>query len=208
MKLTVDENTCLKHKLTFEEFLVAYTVGAVKDYEGTLHNLLNRQVIVKREGRYYVTQPWGDTMDEIICDSTKGSNRSDEEILALAQKLREVYPEGKMRNQYGGITPYYYRCNNSEVTKALKRFFVQRGNYSDEEIIDATRRYVASFQGQYWQKGMRLLKYFILKDARKQGEDGTNHVEQVSDLETYLCNKDEEVKTSRDDDSWLMSARN
>ena len=88
------------------------------------------------------------------------------------------------------MTPYYYRCNNSEVVKKLKKFFTIFGNVSDEEILDATKRYVASFQGNY--TGMRLIKYFILKDDVKPSEDGQGHVEQISDLATFLENKESE----------------
>ena len=56
---------------------------------------------------------------------------------------------------------------------------------------------------------MRLLKYFILKDDVKPSEDGTGHVEQISDLATFLENKEEEegvVVTNSDD--WLMNVKN
>jgi hypothetical protein len=39
---------------------------------------------------------------------------------------------------------------------------------------------------------MRLIKYFILKDDVKPSEDGTGHVEQISDLATFLENKESE----------------
>ena len=34
--------------------------------------------------------------------------------------MRECFPQGKMPG-----TAYYYRCNNAEVVKKLKKFFVQ-----------------------------------------------------------------------------------
>jgi hypothetical protein len=69
----------------------------------------------------------------------------------------------------------------------------------DEDILDATRRYVASFQGNY--SGMRLIKYFILKDDVRQGEDG-NHVEQISDLATFLENKESEGEEGVTNEGW------
>ena len=38
---------------------------------------------------------------------------------------------------------------------------------------------------------MRVLKYFIIKDVRKQGEE-VNYVEQVSELASYLENAGQE----------------
>ena len=150
----------------------------------------NREILVKDRDVYKVTQHWSDVLDEIISDSSGKVEKSDEELIQLAQQMRELYPQGKMKDRYGRMTPYYYRCNNSEVVKKLKKFFTIFGNVSDEDILDATRRYVASFQGNY--TGMRLIKYFILKDDVKPSEDGTGHVEQISDLATFLENKESE----------------
>ena len=208
MKITIDEKVCTKHKMTPVEVLFALAIRASESPQGELLNMENREILVKDSGVYRVTQHWSDVLDEILCDSSGSIKKTDEELLELAKKMREVYPEGKMRDRFGAITPYYYRCNNSEVSKALKRFFTEKGNYTDEEIIDATRRYVADFQGQYWQKGMRLLKYFIIKNPIKQGEDGRGYVEQVSDLETYLNNKESEGEGVNNYDDWMMNSRN
>ena len=189
MKITIDEKTCLKHGLSLVEFFFALAVRSSNSPMGELLNMENREILVKDRDVYKVTQHWSDVLDEIISDSSGNVEKSDEQLLELAKQMRELYPQGKMKDRYGRPTPYYYRCNNSEVVKKLKKFFTIFGNVEDEDILDATRRYVASFQGNY--SGMRLIKYFILKDDVRQGEDG-NHVEQISDLATFLENKDSE----------------
>lgn len=209
MKITIDEKVCLKHKMTLEEVLYALVYRQIKDPGAVFDNMVSREILVLKDNEPFVTQHWSDVLDEILCDSSKNCEKSDEELLALAKKMREVYPEGKMKDKFGRMTVYYYRCNNSEVSKALKRFFTQFGsNYSDEEIINATKRYVASFNGNY-NGQLRLLKYFILKNPVKQDEDGQGHVEQVSDLLTFLENgeSDEGVEVTNSDD-WLMNSRN
>lgn len=188
MKITIDEKTCLKHKMTVQEVLFALAFRISK--EDTLSNMLAREILVDVGGQMQVTQHWSDVLDEILADSSGAVEKSDEELVELAKKMRELYPQGKMKDRYGRLTPYYYRCNNSEVVKKLKKFFTIFGNTSDEEILDATKRYVASFQGNY--TGMRLIKYFILKDDVKPSEDGQGHVEQISDLATFLENKESE----------------
>lgn len=197
MKITIDEKKCLKHKLTLTECLLALAVRTCQNADEILANMLNREILVKKDGKYLITQHWSDVVDEIISDSSGSIDKSDEEFLELAKQMRDLYPRGKMKNRFGQLTPYYYRCNNSEVIKKLKKFFLLFGNYSDEDILDATKRYVASFRGNY--TNMRLIKYFILKDDVKPGEDG-NHVEQISDLATFLENKEseEEVGTNED----------
>ena len=205
MKITIDDKVCLKHKMTLSEFLLALAFRSADEKD--IHNMLNREILVRQYGHYLVTQHWSDVLDDILCDSSQQCEKTDEELLELAKKMREVYPQGKMKDRFGRDTPYYYRCNNPEVIKKLKKFFTLFGDYTDEEIIDATKRYVASCHGNYNGK-LRLIKYFILKDAVKETEDG-NHVDQVSDLLTFLVNKEdeEEVEVTNSDD-WLMNSRN
>ena len=208
MKFTIDEKVSLKHKLTIPEVLAALSVRQAKNYEEMMENLFNREILVQKGDKTLITQHWSDVLDEVICDSS-GSYGSDDRLLNLAIEMRECFPKGKMRDRFGRETPYYYRCNNNEVIKKLKKFFAQFGNYPDEEIIDATKRYVAANSRNNY-ANMRLIKYFILKDALKQGEDGNDHVEQISDLATFLENKEEETSISMatPSDDWLMSSRN
>ena len=205
MKITIDEKVCIKHKMTFLEVLLTLAIrqGTIED---SIENMVNREILVKDAGQLKVTQHWSDVLDEILSDSSGSVEKSDEELLELAKQMRELYPQGKMKDRFGRPTPYYYRCNNSEVVKKLKKFFTIFGNVSDEEILDATKRYVASFQGNY--TGMRLIKYFILKDDVKPSEDGTGHVEQISDLATFLENKESEEEVVNTSSDWMMSVRN
>lgn len=196
MKIIIDEKICTKHKMTVQEVLLALAFR-MNNSDIVIDNMLQREILINK-GDYLVTQHWSDVLDEILSDSSGSVEKSDEELLELAKQMREFYPQGKMKDRYGRMTPYYYRCNNSEVVKKLKKFFTIFGNVPDEEILDATKRYVASFQGNY--TGMRLIKYFILKDDVKPGEDG-NHVEQISDLATFLENK-ESVEEVVNNDEW------
>ena len=200
MKITIDEKVCLKHKMTLQEFLFALAIRVSENPTGELLNMENREILVKDRDVYKITQHWSDVLDEILCDSSKECDKSDEELLELAKKMRDLYPRGKMINSLGITTPYYYRCNNAEVIKKLKKFFMLFGNYSDEDILDATKRYVASFNGMY--SRMRLIKYFILKDDVRPGEDGGGHVEQISDLLTFLENKESEEGEGVNTEDW------
>ena len=99
--------------------------------------------------------------------------------------MRALYPRG---NSSSG---YPWRGNLRDLTKRLKKFFKLYGNWTDEEIINATQRYVSHYNGDYTY--MRILKYFILKSDK--GEEG-------SDLATWLEN-DTEVNN----DDWLNEMR-
>jgi sulfur carrier protein ThiS len=206
-KVTLDEKVCLKHKLTLQEVLIALAVRAGSTNE-TVKNLLEREVIVERNGDFLITQHWNDVLDEVLCDSeNKGIDLSDERLLALAKKVQECFPIMKMRYASGQDSPFYFRCNKTEIKNKLKKFLTIYGDVADEDIIDATKRYVATYASKGY-LGMRLAKYFILKDDRKLGADEEVHVEQLSDLATFLENKGSEEEEATNDDDWLISSRN
>lgn len=188
MKIILDDKVCLKHKLTVEETLLALLIRSAGNLKEIAQNLVNREVIVQVNGKHMVTQRWSDVLDEIIADS---SGEQDERRLEnLAKQMRAAYPEGRMIDKRTGQpTSYYFRSNPKEIAHKLKTFFMRYGDFSDEDILDAEKRYVASYIGNYQQRGFRLLKYFIFKDDVKQGPDG-NYVEPVSPLYDFLVNKE------------------
>ena len=198
MKIVIDEKICKKHHLSVTEVLVSLGIRSSEDVNETLNELEEKQVLVYKDNNYMVTQPWSDILDEILCDSCSGED-NEERLTELAKKMRECFPEGKMPG-----TAYYYRCNVREVVLKLKKFFLQYGNYSDDKIIDATKRFIEAYNGNY--RYLPLIKYFISKNKTVTDEDGTSHIQEVSELESYLENKETETKATSDD--WLMSARN
>lgn len=194
MKITIDESQCLKHHLTIDEALILLSLR-IKDLDNTVTNLEARSII--NDGK--PTPQWSDILDDILASSS-GDINDEQRLQNLAQQMRDLYPRGKMPG-----TPYYYRCNNREVILKLKKFFQTYGNYPDDKILEATERYVASFQGNY--KYLPLIKYFIMKDKLRLGEDGQQHVSPESSLATYLENKDDTTLITASDD-WLTTVRN
>lgn len=103
-------------------------------------------------------------------------------ISNLAGQMREYFPKGFKTGSCA------WRGNVRELSLRLKKFFKYYGDYTDEEILDATRRYVESFNGDYTK--MRILKYFIMKSVANINEEGVRTIEDVSDLATFLDNED------------------
>lgn len=196
MKITIDEKVCTKHKMTIQEVLIALIMrmGKVPD---TIENMLNREILVNT-GEYQVTQHWSDVLDEILCDS--GGNIDDDRLLKLAEEIQKCYPQGFKRDERTG-TKYYHKSNKVAIKQALKRFITNWGDASDEDIIDATKRYVASFRGNY-NPPFQMANYFVCKDNRNKGG------ELQSSLATFLENKESEEEEVNNDDSWLMNSRN
>ncbi len=198
MKITLDEKTCLKNKLTLQEALIA-TAVSMGNYKSVFDNMINRHVLgIMGQS---LDSKWKDTIKNLI-------NSEDARFEALAIKVQECFPKQKMINPNGLTSPFYFRCNKGEIKNKLKKFIEVYGEVSDEDIIDATKRYVASYAPKGY-RGMRLAKYFIIKDDRKLSADDEIHVEQLSDLATFLENKTEDTPSDIvDGDDWLMNSRN
>lgn len=198
MKITLDEKTCLKNKLTLQEALIAAAVS-MGNYKCTFDNMINRHVLgIMGQS---VDSKWKDIIKNLI-------DAEDERFETLAIKVQECFPKQKMMYANGTASPFYFRCNKTEIKNKLKKFLTIYGEVADEDIIDATKRYVASYAPKGY-RGMRLAKYFIMKDDRKLMADDEVHVEEISDLATFLENKTEDTPSDIvDGDDWLMNSRN
>lgn len=198
MKITLDEKTCLKNKLTLQEALIA-TAVSMGNYKSIFDNMINRHVLgIMGQS---VDSKWKDVIKNLI-------DAEDERFETLATKVQECFPKQKMMYANGTASPFYFRCNKTEIKNKLKKFLTIYGEVSDEDIIDATKRYVASYASKGY-RGMRLAKYFIMKDDRKLMADDEVHVEEISDLATFLENKTEDTPSDIvDGDDWLMNSRN
>ena len=199
MKIVLNEKQCLKNHLTLQEALIAAAVS-MGNYKAAINGMINRRILTI-------------TADELTPESEKTIKKlmnveDDARFDALAIKVQECFPKQKMMLANGRESPFYFRCNKTEIKNKLKKFITIYGEVSDEDVIDATKRYVATYASKgYW--GMRLAKYFILKDDKKLMEDDEIHVEQLSDLATFLENKtDEKQEDIVNGDDWLMNSRN
>ena len=214
MKITIDEKACTKHKITPQEVMISLAVRSFKKNETLdkiLENMLNREILVKEEDRYLITQHWNDVVDEVLADSSGSCKKTPDELMNLAVRIQECFPKMAQPDKFGRPTKYFFRCNKREIMLSLKRFYEAYWeiieDITDDDIVDATKRYVASFKGDY--RMMRLSKYFIFKNDKKEDEDGHVHVEQISDLMTFLENKEEGKGVEIDNsDEWLMNSRN
>lgn len=127
--------------------------------------------------------------NDIVIKSSPAANggpTTDMELDELAKKLKEIYPKGKKEGRW------YWADSVPLIKERLQKFFVKYGRFSAEEIIDATERYVREKQDQ---EDMRLLKYFMFRDKRVDGETVA-----TSDLLNYILLKGEEGRS----DDWML----
>lgn len=191
MTFTIDEDVCKKNGTNVAELLVLLLVKLGADIPAIVQDLLEKKHIVKDDlfGQLLITQHWSDVASTILLDSDKDRVPEDR-IEQLALSLMKIFPKEKKAG-----TCHYFRGNRKDNILKLKKFFKLYGNkYTDEQIIEATKKYVASFNGNY--AYMRILKYFIWKDQRKVDEEGKGYIEETSDLASYIDNLDADDGTN------------
>lgn len=194
MKITIDEELCNQHNIPLEELLVALAIKIGGNIFTIMDILLQKEVIMQSEGEFLTTKDWGDTIDTILLDSDLKAQPATR-LEKLVIKLQVLFPEGKKDG-----TTQYWRGNKREISLRLKKFFKLYGDdYTDDEIIDATKKYIENFHGMYGK--MRILKYFIWKDEKRVSEDGTLRIVETSDLATMLENKN----SSQHSDLWTST---
>ena len=166
MKYVIDIEALKNNNLTLAEFgLLLYFADSNNNMSlaNLAFSLWEKGYLTKDIKDYYFEPHSFEKLQNILAEGTnpKSVNKRAED---LADKLRNIYPNGKILN-----TNYYYRGNKKDIVNKLKTFFTKYGNqYTNEQIINATKKYVESFNGNYTY--LKLLKYFIWKDERAKGE--------------------------------------
>lgn len=126
--------------------------------------------------------PKGQTLIESILAKSKihVSSNNLERYRVLADKMREVYPKGLKPG-----TNYQWRDSTAIIADRLMKLVAKHNiEFTDEEAVEATKRYIASFNGNY--KYMQILKYFISKQKPVEGAPA----EQNSQFLSFLQNEE------------------
>lgn len=199
MKITIDEDACKKVKLSLPEVLMITLVKTGVNIETLLKQMKEKQILVEEHTllgtNLLVTQRWSDLSDKALLSADK-SVPDNKRLENLARALMEVFPAGKKEG-----TSQYWKGNLRDNTLRLAKFFKLYGDkYTDEQMIEAAKNYVSSHNGKY--QYMRVLKYFIWKDARKVNSEGEGYIEEVSDLAAFIENAKDE-KNLKDD--WMST---
>lgn len=170
----------LKCHITEDTFLKAHKQGYTIKHEATNFPLftINKQGIFKVEHHFL--------------NSEISTNPQGEDYTDIANAMREVYPAGRKPG-----TNYMWRDSTVVIAQRLKAL-VKKYNisFTKEEAVDATKRYIASFNGNYTY--MQILKYFISKQKPVEGAPA----EQNSQFLSYLENKE---GTTVNDSEWAVN---
>lgn len=211
MKIIIDTDVCKKKGLDVDValYLLSSLSGSLITVD--TYEKARQAGLLKLAQPYDRNKPFphhitlsntGEFVAEGIMAESNAGNSSDDRYVNLANKLREIFPAGKKPGY-----AYTWRDSTSCIVDRLKKFFLKYGDYPDEEIIRATKKYVDSFHGNYTY--MQLLKYFIWKN-KVTGEEFVNgrmvgEVEKQSQLAAYLEDgEEEEVAVKHDWDVELV----
>lgn len=199
MRLMINSDACAKEQFSINEVLILYLIMHDRDFNSTIRDLRGRGVLQEQNGKLVVSEVSVRKLNKVLFDSGNiDKGRLDE----LAIKLQKCFPEGKPQ---GSVS--YYRSNKREIIFKLQKFFLQYGDYPDEDIIKVTHDYVKSFRGNY--RYLPVITNYILKPVKTLDEFGNPVTEETSQLATQLENKhDSETTLPADDSSWLYTDRN
>jgi hypothetical protein len=208
MKILLDTEVCKREGKDVD--VILYLLSLLSGCKITVNAFekARQQRLLTFEKMYDPRMPFPDyvsltpTAEHIVESMMAGSNSTvtEERCVKLAESLREIFPAGKKPGY-----AYTWRDSVSCITDRLKKFFMKYGEYSDEQIIQATKAYVDSFNGNYTY--MQLLKYFIWKN-KVTGEEVVRgrivgEVEKQSQLAAWI--EDAPEKTVNND--WDVTLR-
>lgn len=198
MVVSINEDICKKNGISLEEILAILLVKSGINIPELFQSMTDKKMLVKDMfNGYMVTQRWDDVVSNVILDSDK--NPPDiERIEELALKLAAIFPKEKKAG-----TCHYFRGNKKDNVLRLKKFFKLYGSYTDEQILNAAKKYVQSFNGNY--SYMRILKYFIWKDEVKINSEGEKYIDETSDLANWIENEGQQEGALGND--WTSTLR-
>ena len=158
----------LKCPITEDTFIKAHNQGYTIKHESNAFPsyTINKQGIFKTEQHF---------LNSEMAVTNNGESFED-----IANAMREVYPSGRKAG-----TNYMWRDSTAVIAQRLRALVKKyKVSFTKEEAVDATKRYVAGFNGNYTY--MQILKYFISKQKPISGESA----EQSSQFLSYLENKE------------------
>lgn len=172
MNISIDEkvleNFCIRYnrKLTMPELLccLAIKLGGTPN---VMRDLVDNFILVKDRtdpNIWYVHSDYLDLINDVLTES-KDIAGSTSTLTELVTKLQELFPKERKPDS-NGVPKYAYRGNKRDVTERLQKFFKLYGQYSYDDVLECTRRYVESFK--YDKTYMKILPYFIMKDGESQ----------------------------------------
>ena len=172
--------TLRRNSLTPAEIITLLMIANDVDYVATLDVLHKKSYVNYHNGKYTLMEKGQQAIDTINFESAVPIKERCNQV-SLAKQLKNLFPKGKKPG-----TNQYWAEGEALIAKRLHKFYDKYGKFDDNIILQATKKYIEGFNGDY--RFMRTLKYFIY--AEKINSAGEQ--ESTSDLLTYIENAEEE----------------
>lgn len=199
MKYCINPEECKKENIPIDTLLFSFSLYLGKLITPDTFQDVCSRGLIEYDGFDLMKQPINpkltptgiELVESILLNSEftdKGND--DARYINLAEKLIDLFPKGRKEG-----TNYMWRDSKAIIAKRLKAV-VKKYNvsFTDEEAVEATRRYVNSFNGDY--RYMQLLKYFLMKKSTLTGDENSQFL-------SYLENKE----SSDANLNWMDSVR-
>lgn len=195
MKYTIDTEVLAREGIELDEALYLLSLYKKKNIDtGTIERLKRKdKILVPDDMPNKLTSRGVSLIETIIAKSKLHISSSDmERYRTLADKIRDLYPKGLKPG-----TNYQWRDSTAIIADRLIKLVAKYNiEFTDEEAVDATKRYIESFNGNY--KYMQILKYFISKQKPVENAPA----EQNSQFLSFLQNKESGMTNS---DDWTLN---
>jgi len=158
MKITIDLAYLKRVKLNVNEYLTLMVLNSpdkqipYTPQKADILSLHQKEIVNCEGSNLQVLQRGSDILDGVV------ELRPYEE---LVEELRVLYPSGKKDGKYP------WRGFSKDIHARLRKLDKNAGldKYSNTDLTNAVKEYVAQFTPQTMDKGMQLLQYFIEKDG-------------------------------------------
>lgn len=167
MKITINTDILKKHDLSLGDFLLMLLAYYDIDFNAHSNNLISKNLISKslfKDNELILSNNTKNKVAEILMESDDKAINYPIDFDNLATKLMECYPNGIKAGK-----TYLWRGTVNEIAYKLRTLVVKHNfNFTEQQAIEATKEYVASFEPPY--QHMHTLKNFISYVSNKNGQ--------------------------------------
>lgn len=181
MEMNINEDVLRDTNLELSDFLVLLTLKDDYDIVSVMKKLNQEALILYNQSKkaFFVSDK-GLKLINSVLEVKQKEEQNCNDLRELATTLKSLFPKGI---KPGTNTPWTEAV--PLIMKRLEAFFKKFGEQSYDKIVEATKKYIDSFNGDY--RMMRVLSYFIMKTIINN--DGEK--EMKSDLLTTIENLDD-----------------
>lgn len=151
-----------KTKMTPNDLYALYSiyigVGVHKfiNYEESYQKLFDNQYITKNVFGHYELTPLGKSYLAVVGEYFKEKLIDRVDYKENVLKYNSLFPKGKRKDSSTG-----YRANPKELEQVFRWFFATYPEYSWDDVLTVTEKYIQSFNGDYTY--LKNAKYFVKK---------------------------------------------